>query len=143
MKAGLKELTPYLAGESMATAGTVVIGTVMGDLHDIGKNLVKTLLQSSGFTVHDLGIDIPSEAFVNKVKEVNADILALSALLTTSMGEIGVVIEELKKAGLRSRVKVIIGGNSVTEEFGREVGADAMTNDAVVGVRICQEWMKR
>lgn len=142
MKAGLEELTPYLAVDSVATAGTVVIGTVRGDLHDIGKNIVVTLLQSSGFKVHDLGIDVPAEVFVNKIKSVNADILAISALLTTSMREMGVVIGELVSGGLRSKVKVLVGGNSVTEEFGREIGADAGTKDAMIGLRICQEWMK-
>jgi dimethylamine corrinoid protein len=143
MKTGLEELTPYLAVESMATAGTVVIGTVRGDLHDIGKNIVVTLLQSSGFRVHDIGIDVPPGAFVDKVRDVNADILAMSALLTTTMTEMGIVIGELAKAGLRNKVKVIGGGNSVTEEFGREIGADAATKDAMAGARICQEWMKR
>jgi methylmalonyl-CoA mutase cobalamin-binding domain/chain len=142
MKTGLEELTPYLAVESMATAGTVVIGTVRGDLHDIGKNIVVTLLQSTGFKVHDIGIDVPPEAFVNKIRDVNADILAMSALLTTTMNEMGIVIGELAKAGLRNKVKVIGGGNSVTEEFGREIGADAATKDAMAGARICQKWMK-
>jgi dimethylamine corrinoid protein len=143
MKAGLEELTPHLAMGSMATAGTVVIGTVRGDLHDIGKNIVMSLLQSSGFKVHDLGIDVPPEAFVSKVKDVKANILAISALLTTSMNEMGVVTEEVKKAGLRSMVKVVVGGNSVTEEFGKQIQADAATNDAMAGLRVCQGWMKR
>ena len=143
IKSGLEELTPYLAVESVATAGTVVIGTVKGDIHDIGKNIVITLLQSSGFKVHDLGIDVPPQAFVNKVKDVNAGILAISALLTTSMNEMGAVIGEVEKAGLRSNVKVVVGGNSVTEEFGREIRADAATKDAMAGLRRCQEWMNR
>lgn len=143
MKAGLEELSPHLDVGSMRAAGIVVIGTVKGDLHDIGKNLVKSLLQSSGFTVHDLGIDVTPEAFISKVKEVNPDVLAMSALLTTTMGEMGVVIEQLKGTDLRGRVKVIVGGNSVTEEFGREIGAHAATKDAMAGVRICREWVKR
>jgi methanogenic corrinoid protein MtbC1 len=143
MKAGLEELTPYLAVESMATAGTVVIGTVKGDLHDIGKNIVVSLLQSSGFKVHDLGIDVPPETFMRKIRDVNPDILAMSALLTTSMNEMGVVIQDFVKGGLRDRVKVVVGGNSVTEEFGREIGADAATKDAMAGLRICQGWMNR
>ena len=142
MKAGLEELTPFLAMESMATVGTVVIGTVKGDLHDIGKNIVKSLLQSSGFNVHDLGIDVSPGDFVKKVKDVNADILAMSALLTTSLHEMGVVIGELDKSGLRSKVKVVVGGNSVTEKFGSEIHADAATKDAMAGVRICQKCVK-
>lgn len=143
MKVGLEELTPYLAAETVATAGTAVIGTVRGDLHDIGKNIVVSLLQSSGFKVYDLGIDVPPEAFMRKVRDANAHILAMSALLTTTMREMGVVVGELEKAGLRNKVKVIVGGNSVTEEFGREIGADAGTKDAMAGARICQGWMKR
>lgn len=142
MKAGLEELTPYLALESMATVGTVVIGTVKGDLHDIGKNIVVSLLQSSGFKVHDLGIDVSLGDFVKTVKDDNADILAMSALLTTSMNEMGMVIGELEKTGLRNKVKVVVGGNSVTEKFGREIHADAATKDAMAGVRICQRWIK-
>ena len=142
MKAGLEALTPYLALESMATVGTVVIGTVKGDLHDIGKNIVVSLLQSSGFKVHDLGIDVSIGDFVKTVKDVNADILAMSALLTTSMSEMGVVMGELEKTGLRNKVRVVVGGNSVTEKFGREIHADAATKDAMAGVRICQRWIK-
>lgn len=142
MKAGLKELMPHLTKTSTTFIGTVVIGTVKGDIHDIGKDLVKVLLQSSGFKVYDLGVDVPPEEFVNKVKEVNADIVAMSALLTTTMDQTRFVIEELKKAKLRDKVKVIVGGNPITEEFGKEIGADAATRDAMRGVRICTEWMK-
>lgn len=141
MKAGLEELTPYLAVGSIAAAGTVVIGTVKGDLHDIGKNIVVSLLQTSGFKVHDLGIDVPPDAFMKKVNDVTADMLALSSLLTTTMKEMGVVIGELEKAGSRNKVKVIVGGNAVTDGFGKEIGADAATNDAMAGLRICQGWM--
>jgi methylmalonyl-CoA mutase cobalamin-binding domain/chain len=142
MRAGLEELTPHLAVESMATAGTVAIGTVRGDLHDIGKNIVVSLLRSSGFKVYDLGIDVAPEAFTKQVRDVKVDVLAMSALLTTSMNEMGVVIRELDKAELRSKVKVIVGGNSVTEEFAKEIGADAGTKNAMTGLRIIQGWMK-
>jgi methylmalonyl-CoA mutase cobalamin-binding domain/chain len=143
MKDGLEELTPHLSAGRIGAAGTVVIGTVRGDIHDVGKNLVKTLLQSAGFTVHDLGLDVAPEAFVSKVKETKADVLAMSALLTTTMPEMRNVIEELEKAGVRGKVKVIVGGNAVTEEFGRDIRADAATKNAVTGVRMCQEWVKR
>jgi 5-methyltetrahydrofolate--homocysteine methyltransferase len=142
MKAGLEELMPHLIKGTMPSVGTVVIGTVKGDIHDVGKNLVKVLLQSSGFNVYDLGVDVPPEEFVNKVKEANADILALSALLTTTMNQARLVIEELKKAKLRDKVKVIVGGNPITEEFGKEIGADAAVRDAMHGIRICTEWVK-
>jgi methylmalonyl-CoA mutase cobalamin-binding domain/chain len=143
MKEGLEELTPHLNPQKMGGAGTVIIGTARGDLHDIGKNLVKTLLQTSGFTVYDLGLDVSPETFVNKVKESNADILAISALLTTSMPEMKTVVEELEKSGIRDKVKVIVGGNSVTEEFGREIRADGATKNAMIGVRICRDWVKK
>jgi methylmalonyl-CoA mutase cobalamin-binding domain/chain len=143
MRAGLEELTPHLTVESMTTAGTVAIGTVRGDLHDIGKNIVVSLLQSSGFKVYDLGIDVAPEAFMKQVRDVKTDVLAMSALLTTSMNEMGAVIRELDKAGLRSRVKIIVGGNSVTQEFARGIGADAGTNNAMTGVRIIQGWMEQ
>jgi dimethylamine corrinoid protein len=143
MEVGLAELRPHLKTGGLGKAGVVVIGTVKGDLHDLGKNLVKGLLQSSGFTVHDLGTDVSKEAFIEKVREVNPDILGISGLLTLSMPEMAAVVKGLEMAGLRKKVKVIIGGNMVTEEFSREIGADAATRNAVTGVRICKEWVKR
>jgi len=143
MRSGLEELTPHLAMESAATAGTVAIGTVRGDLHDIGKNIVVSLLRSSGFKVYDLGIDVAPEVFVRQVRDVKADVLAMSALLTTSMNEMGLVIRELDKAELRNKVKIIVGGNSVTEEFAREIHADAGTKNAMTGLRVIQGWMKQ
>jgi len=124
--------------EKIKRLGKVVIGTVRGDLHDIGKNIVATMLESAGFEVYDLGADVPPEEFVKKAKEVNADIVAMSALLTTTMIEMKNVIEELKKAGIRDKVKVIIGGAPVTEEFAREIGADAYAEDAVKAVEVCK-----
>ncbi|MCD6095168.1 MAG: corrinoid protein [Thermoprotei archaeon] len=133
-------LRPLLlkSGEKIKRLGKVVIGTVRGDLHDIGKNIVATMLESAGFEVYDLGADVPPEEFVKKAKEVNADIVAMSALLTTTMIEMKNVIEELKKAGIRDKVKVIIGGAPVTEEFAREIGADAYAEDAVKAVEVCK-----
>jgi len=141
MKEGMVELTPFLKMEGKKHLGKVVIGTVLGDIHDIGKNIVKTLLISAGFEVYDLGVDVPAKEFVKKVKETNAEIVALSALLTTTMGEMRTVIEELKNAGLREKVKVIIGGAPITDEFAREIGADAAAKDAAHGVRICKNWI--
>ena len=126
-------------GEITKKLGRVVIGTVRGDLHDIGKNIVATMLESAGFEVYDLGVDVPPEEFVRKAKEVGADIVAMSALLTTTMMEMKNVIEELKKSGIRDKVKVIIGGAPITEEFAKEIGADAYGEDAVKAVKICKQ----
>lgn len=136
----LEELKPQLiaAGETTRKLGKVVIGTVRGDLHDIGKNIVAIMLESAGFEVYDLGVDVPPEEFVKKVKEINADIVAMSALLTTTMIEMKNVIEELKKAGIRDKVKVIVGGAPVTEEFAKEIGADGYAEDAVKAVEVCK-----
>ncbi len=136
----LEELRPQLlaSGEVGRKLGKVVIGTVRGDLHDIGKNIVAIMLESAGFEVYDLGVDVPPEEFVKKAKEVDADIVAMSALLTTTMIEMRNVIEELKKAGIRDRVKVIVGGAPVTEEYAREIGADGYAEDAVKAVEVCK-----
>lgn len=139
-KTGLEELTPYLSKANVASVGAVVVGTVKGDLHDIGKNLFKTLLQSSAFTVYDLGIDVAPEQFIDELRKTKAGILAMSSLLTTTMDQMHVVTEELKNAGLRSKLKVIVGGNPINEEFGKDIGADAAVRDAVIGVRVCKKW---
>ena len=104
--------------------GTVVIGTVYGDIHDIGKTMVSTLLTAGGFTVHDLGINIPANEFVEAVKKHRPDILAMSSLLTTTALEQGKVIETLKEHGLRAKIKIMVGGGAITEEFAKEIGAD-------------------
>lgn len=142
-KAVMEELTPYLASTNPDAIGTVVIGTVQGDLHDIGKNIVKTLLQASGFKIIDLGVDVSPQGFVDEVRKSGADILGLSALLTTTMGQMRIVIDQLEKAGLRGKVRVIVGGNSITKEFGKEIGADAAVREAAFGARLCREWSKR
>jgi len=143
MKEGMSILEPYLKAGDIKAAGKVVIGTVRGDLHDIGKNIVVMLLRAANFEVIDLGVDVAPEQFVEAVKEHDPDIVAMSALLTTTMIEMENVIESLKKSGLRDKVKVIIGGAPVTPEFARKIGADAAAKDAVEGVRICSEWMKK
>jgi len=140
MKEGLALLEPYITGESQAAHGTVVVATVLGDLHDIGKNIFITLLSTAGFKVVDLGVDVPPKRIVKAVKDSGADIVGLSALLTTNLEQIPIVTEELGKAGLRERVKVIIGGATVTDTFAREIGADGYAKDAVTGVKICKQW---
>ena len=143
MKTGMEVLEPYLKASPISKTGVVVVGTVRGDLHDIGKNIVVTLLKSAGFEVYDLGVDVDPQKFVEKVKETNADILALSALLTTTMVEMETVIKALEKADVRDKVKVIIGGAPITEEFTSKIGADAYAVDAVRGLQICKEFMEQ
>jgi len=143
VKEGMEEISPFLDKVGVEPLGKVVIGTVSGDLHDIGKNIVKMLLTSVGFDVYDLGVDVAPEQFVRKIKETESDILAMSALLTTTMQSMKTTIEELKKAGLRGKVKVIIGGAPIDGDFGEEIGADVAATDAAHGVRICKEWMRR
>ena len=142
MKEGMKVLEPYLKDAKREPLGRVVIGTVRGDLHDIGKNIVATLLEGSGFEIYDLGVDIPPEKFTSRAAETNAHIVAMSALLTTTMPEMGNVIQELTKANVRDKVKVIVGGAAVTDEYSKRIGSDAYGRDAVEGNNICKEWMK-
>ncbi len=136
MHAGMDVLQPLLAAANVQAKGKVVMGTVQGDLHDIGKNLVIMMLKGGGYEVEDLGIDVPAEKFVEKVQENKPDVLALSALLTTTMPQMKTVIEELEKAGLRDEVKVIIGGAPVTQEFADEIGADGYGPDAASAVDV-------
>jgi len=132
MKAGMAILRPLLAETGAVRQGTVVIGTVKGDIHDIGKNLVGMMLEGAGFDVVDLGINTDADKFINALLEHNADILGMSALLTTTMPYMKVVIEELKKRGLRDDYIVLVGGAPLNEEFGAAVGADAYCRDAAV-----------
>ncbi|MEM2875759.1 MAG: cobalamin-dependent protein, partial [Candidatus Bathyarchaeia archaeon] len=128
-------LKPYLTSERMGYLGKVVIGTVKGDLHDVGKNIVVSMLASSGFEVIDLGIDVPSTKFLETVKKESPDVLAMSCLLTMAMDEMKRVIDDLKKSGLRDKVKVIIGGRPTSLDFALEIGADAYGSDAVEAVK--------
>ena len=137
------ELAPRLRDAPMHRIGKVVIGTVRGDMHDIGKNIVKMLMTSAGFEVYDLGVDTPPEEFVAKSEQTGASIVAMSALLTTTMGEMRTVMEELRKSGSRGKVKVIIGGAAISAEYATEIGADAAAKDAAAGVRMCKEWAGR
>lgn len=129
MHASLHVLKPYFSKNKKTTKGTIVIGTVAGDLHDIGKNMVCMILESEGYEVIDLGIDVPVERFVESVCKYHPDILALSALLTTTMGEQREVINGLIKEGIRDKLKVIIGGAPITKEFAMAIGADSYASD--------------
>ncbi|TZE79718.1 cobalamin-binding protein, partial [Calorimonas adulescens] len=135
-------LKPVIGGKSESKVGTIVLGTVHGDLHDIGKNIFRSMAEAAGFVVYDLGIDQPVENFVEKVKEVKPEIVGLSGVLTLAIESMKDTIDGLKQAGLRDKVKVIIGGNPVTKEACEYVGADAFTTNAAEGVKICQGWVK-
>jgi 5-methyltetrahydrofolate--homocysteine methyltransferase len=136
MKAGLAKLQPSLKQTDVQAAGKVAIGTVRGDLHDMGKNLVGMMLEGAGFTVQDLGVDVAPEAFVAAADGV--DVIALSALLTTTMGHMQDTLNALESAGKRPRVKVIIGGAPVTEAFARRIGADGYAPDASRAVALAK-----
>jgi 5-methyltetrahydrofolate--homocysteine methyltransferase len=138
MQAGLAVLKPHLMQANVKSAGKVVAGTVKGDLHDIGKNLVCMMLEGAGFEIHDLGTDVPPEKFVAAVQEGEVDIVALSALLTTTMPNMKTTIEALREAGLRERVKVIIGGAPVTEGYAQQIGADGYSPDASRAVSLAK-----
>ncbi len=138
MKGSLDILKPLMKGDTSNILGKVVIGTVKGDLHDIGKNLVASMLEGCGFEVINLGVDVPSEKFIAAIKENNADILCLSALLTTTMNYMKDVIEALKADGLRDKVKVMVGGAPVTALFAEQVGADGYSEDASEAVALAR-----
>ncbi len=140
LKTVMKRLEPLLQSAGPGTsAGKVVIGTVKGDIHDIGKNVVITLLRGSGFEVIDLGVDVPAERFVAALKESGAKVLGLSALLNFAYPEMKHVVEEVDKAGLRGKVKVIIGGAPVNEQVREFTGADYYAEDAVTGIALCKQ----
>ncbi len=145
MKAAMAVLGPALTArhQSRSYLGTVVIGTVQGDIHEIGKSLVATMLEAAGFQVHDLGVDVPPERFVATTKEVGADVVGLSALLTTTMRNQEVVIEALREAGLRDRVKVIIGGAPASPEWAERIGADAYAENAREAVEVVRRLVRQ
>lgn len=133
-------LSPLMVTESSESRGTIVVGTVAGDLHDLGKNIFISFAKSAGFQVIDLGVDISVQKFITAVKEYKPFALGISCLLTSTDKEIQKVIQELNKQNIRDRVKVIIGGAALTEEFSRSVGADAFAPDAVTGTDIVKKW---
>jgi corrinoid protein of di/trimethylamine methyltransferase len=143
MRAAMGVLEPELKrlGAERPMAGVVVLGTTKGDIHEIGKTLVGTLLTAHGFRVHDLGVDVPGEKFATKARELGADIVGVSALLTTTMRNQKTVIEALEKAGLRSQVKVMVGGAPVTRRWAEEIGADGYAKDAMSAVALARELM--
>jgi len=141
MRAGMDILKPLLAEADVPSAGKYAVGTVKGDLHDIGKNLVRMMIEGGGFEVLDLGVDVSPEGFVEAVRENQPDIIGLSALLTTTMTNMKAVIEALEEAGLRDSVKIMIGGAPVTDAYAQEIGADGYAADAATAVDIARELM--
>jgi 5-methyltetrahydrofolate--homocysteine methyltransferase len=139
MQAGMDVLRPKLIETGAKLAGKIVLGTVKGDLHDIGKNLVGMLLEGAGYQVIDLGTDVPTEKFVDAVKSNRPNILGLSALLTTTMPMMKAAIESLIEAGVRDRIKIMVGGAPVTEKFAKDIGADGYAPDAASAVAKARE----
>jgi corrinoid protein of di/trimethylamine methyltransferase len=138
MKSSLEVIKPLLGAGAGSSAGKVVIGTVKGDLHDIGKNLVASMLEGVGFEVIDLGIDVPTEKFIDSLRENKAQILCMSALLTTTMTMMEVVIRALEEAGMRQGVKVMVGGAPVTENFAARIGADGYSDNANAAAKLAK-----
>lgn len=139
MKRALEILKPYLRTEG-GSKGKIILGTIIGDLHDIGKEIIKTLLISAGFEVYDLGVDVPPEKFVEKAREVGARIIGISALLSTSIVNSAEVVKKLREEGIRDKVKVIVGGAAARSWMIEEYGVDAIVNDAVKGLEIIRGW---
>jgi len=139
MKASLELIRPLLVASGASFAGRVVIGTVKGDLHDIGKNLVSAMLEGAGFEVTDLGVDVSPEKFIGAIREKNANLVALSALLTTTMNSMKAIIEAIAAAGLRGQVRVMIGGAPVTEKYAQEIGADGYSSNANGAVALARK----
>lgn len=142
MQAALTLLKPSLGASGVKATGTVVIGTVKGDLHDIGKNLVKLMLEGAGFEVNDLGVDVSPEKFVEVISSGNVDIVALSALLTTTMPYMQTTIEAIQQAGLRDQVKIMVGGAPVTQDIALQIGADGFSADASSAPSLAQSLLQ-
>ena len=137
----INRLKSIIGSESDGNAGTILLGTVHGDLHDIGKNIFKSMTEAAGFKVVDIGIDQPVSAFVEKAKEVKPNVIGMSGVLTLALDSMKDTVDGLKEAGLRDDVKIIIGGNPVSKEACEHIGADAFTTNAAEGVKICQGWL--
>jgi len=141
-KEAFEILKPNFTTKRVKLKGKVVIGTVKGDLHDIGKNIVATTLIGSGFEVFDLGVDVLAGKFVEKVKETNASIVGISCLLSTTLPYTEEIVKAFEKAELRDKVKIIIGGPPTTSEYARKIGADACARHAIEGLHICERWVR-
>ncbi len=142
MRSGTEKLQPHLTDADVQKKGTVLVGTVEGDMHDIGKNLVKMMLESNGYDVHDLGVDVSADAFAAEAKSASADIVAASALLTTTMTMIPAISKALETAGVRSKVKMLIGGAPITRQFADEIGVEGYADDCASAVDEADRLMK-
>jgi len=134
-------LKPVISGDDSKKIGSIVVGTVAGDLHDIGKNIFASMIEAAGFEVYDLGIDVTPGAFVEKVKELKPQVLGMSGVLTLALDSMKDTVAALKEAGLRDNIKIIIGGNPVTEDACVQIGADDFVTNAAEGVKKCQGWV--
>lgn len=141
MKAGMAHIEPILSASGIKPIGTIIMGTVKGDLHDIGKNLCIMMLNGAGFTVHDLGVDTQSEEFIEAVMEHEAQLLGMSALLTTTMPNMGKTIEAFEEVGLRNNVKILVGGAPVSQELADDMGADGYGKDAIECVDLAKKFV--
>lgn len=141
MNEGMQVVKPLITDADMPTKGRVIIGTVNGDLHDIGKNLVVLMMESRGYTVIDMGVDVKEEQFVEAIKEHKPDIVGMSSLLTTTMMKIDDTIKMINESGLRDQVKIIIGGAPISQEFADDIGADGYSEDASTAVELCDRMM--
>lgn len=136
MSKGIELLQPYLVADGVEEKGTVVLGTVKGDLHDIGKNLVRMMMEGKGLKVIDLGVDVPVEKFIDSARENNAQIIACSALLTTTMGEMRNIVEAVSASEMKGKVKIMVGGAPITQAFCDQIGADNYTPDAATAAEV-------
>ena len=143
MKAGMAHIEPILSESGIAPIGTIVMGTVKGDLHDIGKNLCIMMLRGAGFVVHDLGVDTQPDEFIDEVVDKEANILGMSALLTTTMPNMGRTIEAFEEAGLRGEVRIMVGGAPLSQEFADDMGADGYGRDAIACVDLAKEFVEQ
>ena len=143
MNRGVEILRPYLVEDGVETKGTVILGTVKGDMHDIGKNLVRMMMEGKGLEVIDIGVDVPTESFLDAAREHNAKLICCSALLTTTMGEMKNVVEAVKASEMNGKVKIMIGGAPITQTFCEQIGADCYTPDAAsaaeAALKFCKE----
>ncbi len=143
MKRGTNILRPLLSGDKQENSGIMLLGTVKGDIHDIGKNLVKTMMEGAGFEVIDLGIDIDAETFVQKAVEVKPQLIAMSALLTTTMAYMKIIIDAMREKGIRDQLKIMVGGAPVTQAFATEIGADGTASNAAAAVEVARSLIGR
>ena len=141
MQGGLAILKPLLVAADVKPAGKVVIGTVRGDLHDIGKNLVAIMLEGAGFEIHDLGTDVAPEKFVQAIQESGAQLVCMSALLTTTMTNMPLTVQAIQQAGLRDKVKIMVGGAPLTDAYARQIGADGYAQDASAAARLALSFL--